>query len=321
MKKYVLGIDTSNYTTSAAITDRSGNIIFDERKLLKVKKGARGLRQQEALFQHVDNLPYIIDTVMNDSTRDHIAAVAVSSRPRSVEGSYMPCFKAGQTIGHAAASILGVPYMEFSHQEGHIAAVDPMVTDDFLCFHLSGGTGELLQVHNKGAGYETTIIGRTLDISPGQLIDRVGVAMGLDFPAGAEMDKMALAAREKPREKNSDSILGKVKIKDLDFNLSGIETKITRIIEEDSDSQLDKECIAADVFDLLADLLVRSSFKAQSQTGLNTIVFTGGVSKSKYLREFLRIKMNTGRINIYFGENSADNATGIAILGGRYIWE
>ena len=310
MKDYVLGIDTSNYTTSVAVTDKDENIVFDERRLLKVKKGNRGLRQQEALFQHVDNLPELMDKVLNDDTRGRIAAVAVSSRPRSIEGSYMPCFKAGVTTGRAVAAAMGVPCVEFSHQEGHIASVDPMVSDDFLCFHLSGGTGELLKVRNNGHGYDTSIIGRTLDISPGQLIDRIGVAMGLSFPAGSEMDRLALeVSRRKPAYKISSE--EKIKLKDLDFNLSGIETKITR------SSITDKETIAVQVFELLSCMLTELSQKARRQTGLETIVFTGGVSKSEYIRRSIIEKLD----NAYFGDNPADNATGTAILGGRYIWQ
>ena len=217
-----LGIDTSNYTTSAAIVTESGKVLADERMLLSVKPGEKGLRQQEALFQHVTRLGDIIENAYKrldekGISRDTVSVVAVSERPRPVEGSYMPCFLAGIEAAQAAASARGIPLYKFSHQEGHIAAIADENLEEFLSYHLSGGTCELLKVAKIGAGYDIEIIGATRDISFGQLLDRIGVRMGYDFPAGGTLDELA-------GKGTSSKLMKPIKLDGLSFNVSGLET-------------------------------------------------------------------------------------------------
>ena len=146
---YILGIDTSNYKTSVAVTDRKGNIVCDYRELLKVKQGEKGLRQSDALFQHIKNLPRLLEETMNIHQHD-FDAVAYSSKPRPMENSYMPVFLAGSGFAKAAAAAMNVPVVGFSHQEGHMEAIraySPFQTEDrFLACHFSGGTCEVLDV-------------------------------------------------------------------------------------------------------------------------------------------------------------------------------
>ena len=234
-EKYILGIDTSNYRTSVAIVDTEGCILTDERMLLKVKKGERGLRQSEALFQHVENLPNLFEKLPTD--KYELSAVAVSTRPRPVEGSYMPCFKAGYGFGKAVAKSMNIPFYEFSHQEGHIEAIRSNTNisqgKPFLAWHLSGGTCELLKVNKISYDFlnpedktDIEIIGGSKDISFGQVIDRVGVLLGMNFPAGEEMDN--IACETDAVVKKYAKTLTKIKTQGLEFNLSGIETQIQK---------------------------------------------------------------------------------------------
>ena len=230
-KDSVLGIDTSNYTTSLAITDINGKIVTDRRKLLTVKQGERGLRQSHALFQHMENLPEMLLSLFGDIDKNCIGAVAASSRPRPVEGSYMPVFKAGVNYGKVMAAGLGVPFFEFSHQEGHLEAVRRHSSlseePEYLAYHLSGGTCELLHVKNGVVG----ILGGSKDLSFGQVIDRVGVAMGLEFPAGKKMDLIAVDFRDKHGSAGktiakTGVLLKKIPIDGFEINLSGIENPV-----------------------------------------------------------------------------------------------
>ena len=310
MSGFVLGIDTSNYTTSAAVVSSDGRVVSDVRMLLDVKKGERGLRQQQALFLHVNRLPGIIENALTaldreGASRSEIKAVAVSERPRPVEGSYMPCFLAGVSVASAAASALGVPLLRFSHQEGHIAAVDPVTDDRFLCYHLSGGTCELLDTKRTKEGYDIRIIGATRDISFGQLLDRTGVAMGYDFPAGGALDRLALKGK-------SQGLMKPLKINGLDFNVSGLETQALRSL-----GSIPEEDIAAELMEKIADLLIRLTKKALKETGAKSVVFCGGVSQSEYIRNRLSDDLDC----ISFGEPSSDNAVGIAKLGAKNIWQ
>ena len=191
-----VGFDTSNYTSSVAWFD--GLSGANASRLLPVKAGELGLRQSEALFSHIKRLPELSDGLFAHLDPAQLAAVGVSTRPRAVEGSYMPCFLAGESQARVLASALHLPLYEFSHQQGHIAAVLwsagrlDLLGSEFLAWHLSGGTTELLLVRSTAAGeIDCEKIGGTTDISAGQLIDRTGQLLGLDFPAGKALDALA----------------------------------------------------------------------------------------------------------------------------------
>ena len=184
----VLGFDTSNYTTSVAIFDGASG--ENQSRLLPVKAGALGLRQADALFAHVKSLPALTGGLFSHVDPGSVAAVGVSTRPRAVEGSYMPCFLAGVCLAQTVAALLKVPLVEVSHQQGHLAAAlwsagrQELFASPFLAWHLSGGTTELLYTQPHGWNLDCSRIGGTTDISAGQLIDRTGQLLELPFPAG-----------------------------------------------------------------------------------------------------------------------------------------
>ena len=226
----VLALDTSNYTTSAAAFDgREGENVG---RLLQVRPGELGLRQSDALFQHVKQLPQLMEQLASQGQLENIQAVGASTRPRAVEGSYMPCFLAGTSQAQCLARTLGVPFFAFSHQQGHLAAAAwsagrlDLLEGPFLAWHLSGGTTELLRAEPEQDGVAMTaeILGGTSDISAGQLIDRTGVLLGLQFPAGKALDGLsAQAEKVKPFP---------VKVENCTFSLSGIENKVKQMSEK-----------------------------------------------------------------------------------------
>jgi len=312
-RRLILGIDTSNYKTSAALCDTEGILVNDIRRLLKVKQGERGLRQSHALFQHVENLPEIISMVFDIEgySPDNLCAVIASSRPRNVEGSYMPCFNAGVSAGKNIAAALKIPFFETSHQEGHIEAIISGLTscpNDFIALHLSGGTCELLKVSRTVSGYDAQIIGGSKDISYGQVLDRIGVAMGMAFPSGEEMDDIATNGSY------SEKLLKPIKTDGAYVNLSGIETQAQRLI-----GSIDNEKLICEVFDKIADSLCKILDSAIKETGLTTAVFAGGVSSSKYISKKLKEYADQKGYNFQFGNQtySSDNAVGVCLIGGR----
>ncbi|MDO5379178.1 MAG: O-sialoglycoprotein endopeptidase, partial [Clostridia bacterium] len=219
----VLGIDTSCYTTSAALVSEDGEILASARQLLAVAEGERGLQQSQGLFQHVKSLPQMIERVMADVPEAGICAVSASVRPRPAERSYMPVFRAGESQARAAAALLRVPFYPVSHQEGHVRAamVDSGIEPEapFLALHLSGGTTEVLLADSG----KLTLLGGSLDLHAGQLIDRTGVRMGLPFPAGPSLERLAMKGEAK-------GLLG-VSIKGIGCNLAGAENKTARWLE------------------------------------------------------------------------------------------
>ncbi|MEG0663435.1 MAG: O-sialoglycoprotein endopeptidase, partial [Anaerovoracaceae bacterium] len=267
--QYILGIDTSNYTTSVALISPEG-VYRDVRRLLSVKEGERGLRQSTALFQHIGALPELMTEIMTDFT-GKLAAVSVSTRPRPVEGSYMPVFKAGQTVAISIAQAMGIPCYEFSHQEGHIEAVRPPKLHRFTALHLSGGTCELLKVN----GTQVQCIGGSKDISFGQVIDRVGVAMGTSFPAGKVLDGIAKNA-------TPSKLLKPIAVKDNWFNLSGIESACQRGLSQGANP----EALVGELFEKLAGVILALTPKQEP------FVLVGGVAGSQTIQGYLQEKKN-----------------------------
>lgn len=336
--KKILGIDTSNYKTSVAVTDLNGKIVADNRRLLSVEQGERGLRQSNALFQHIENLPALIDKALFGVDKNDICAVAVSSRPRPVSGSYMPCFNAGLSLAHSIGSVLDVPVYEFSHQEGHIEAVlhksSLRTEEEFIAYHLSGGTCEMLKVRNlrisalkekrasgnfKANGgaeeapdteYSIEIIGGSKDISYGQVLDRAGVAMGLSFPAGEALDKIASETYEKT------NILKGIPVDGLYINLSGIDSQFRRALERDDIDEIEARLIH-ELFHRISMSLVRMTTNAYNETGTRKFLFVGGVSSSRFVRKFIENTLSGSNIKTVFGDPmlSQDNAVGTALLG------
>ena len=298
-----LGFDTSNYTTSAAWFD--GTQGHNVGKLLEVRPGALGLRQSEALFQHVKTLPEIVARMMDAWAADTPDAIGASTRPRAVEGSYMPCFLAGASQAKTISKLLQVPFYEFSHQQGHLAAVlwsagrMELLDKPMLAWHLSGGTTELLYVE---PGLKARKIGGTTDLSAGQLIDRTGLLLGLTFPAGKALDSLAADVAAKPFP---------VKVRDITFSLSGMENKVRQM----RDSGASDGETAAFALQSVIHAVEAATKQALGQFGDLPVIFTGGVSSNTLLRKEME------PLDGIFGapEYSTDNAMGIAVL--TYIME
>ena len=305
-EKVILAIDTSNYTTSVAIMQLDGTLIANIKKLLTVKQGERGLRQSEALFLHTVNIPELMKLAGEHLKNKKVVAVGVSEKPRNQVGSYMPCFLAGVAAAQSISAALDVPLYRYSHQCGHIMAALyssgklDLCSGEFAAFHVSGGTTELVRVSPDSRGFCTEIALDTADLNAGQLIDRVGVYMGLTFPAGPELEKLALLNDKKIPKK-------KITLKDTKVNLSGLENIATRLYDETGEAPL----VSAFVLDYVGKAICAMCDRYVELYGKTTFVFAGGVMCNSLIK-----KMLVDRYESYFAEPamSADNAVGIAAL-------
>jgi len=301
----VIGIDTSNYTTSIAFFDGIGGENCS--RLLPVKQGELGLRQSDAVFAHIKSLPELSGRLFSHVRKEEITAVGVSTRPRAVEGSYMPCFMVGYSHAKMLSDLLKVPLVEVSHQQGHVAAslwsADALELMDrsHLAWHLSGGTTELLLVEPEGKNVVCTKIGGTTDISAGQLIDRTGQLLQLPFPSGKHLDALSKEAAMKE--------VFKVKCSNMEFSLSGVQNKVQQfhaqhgVPAETAGYAL--RCVAKAVY--LATEQARKVYP-----GL-PVVFSGGVASNSLLREVV------APLKPIFAQPqySTDNAMGVAVLTHR----
>ena len=305
----VIGFDTSNYTTSIAYFDgvQGENVS----QLLPVKEGELGLRQSDAVFHHTKSLPDLSDRLFSRFENRDIRAVGVSTRPRAVEGSYMPCFMVGYSHAKVLSDALGVPLFACSHQQGHVAAAlwsagrMDLMDMPHLAWHLSGGTTELLLVTPNGKNVDCQVIGGTTDISAGQLIDRTGVMLELPFPAGKGLDNLSQNAEK--------SDFFRVKCQDMRFSFSGVQNKVQQYFSvgnEPADT-------AAYALRSVISAVVQVTRQAQKAYPGLPVVFSGGVASNSLLRS------ETADLHPVFAEPrfSTDNAIGVAILTYRHMEE
>lgn len=303
-----LGIDTSNYTTSTAIYNSETQKIIQSKKLLPVKKGELGLRQSDAVFHHTQQLSGLFSKLMEE-VDGKITAVGVSSKPRPVDGSYMPCFSVGVNSASMISSALGVPMYNFSHQEGHISAAlfsakrKDLFEKKFLAFHVSGGTTEALLVRPKTEqGFNISLIGKTLDLNAGQAIDRVGLMLGCCFPCGKELEVLALNCNE--------NIKISPTLKDCDCCLSGLEN----LCENALRNEKSKEFVAKFCLTYIEQTLFQMTNRIFKKYGKMPVVFAGGVMSNSIIRSHFEDSLNGVFAEPEF---SCDNAAGIAYLAYR----
>lgn len=311
MRQIVIGLDTSCYTTSVAAVGLDGQVVASCRKLLPVKMGERGLRQSEAVFIHVRQLPERLEELRSHISGMEIVAVCASRQPRDEDESYMPVFHVGDAQARGLAAMLGVPCFASTHQRGHVAAamVDSGIEPgDLLAVHLSGGTTELLSLR----GEELTLLGGTLDLHAGQFVDRVGVALGLPFPAGPHLEKLAVLGKAEAR------LPANMAGGDLHCHFSGAESQVQRWVKQ---SALPREDMAREVYDLLARTVSRMIVAGAKKTGIRQVLIAGGVASSALFRELVtaRIHKADRALRVCFGrpEYSGDNAVGAALIGAK----
>lgn len=300
----ILGIDTSNYTTSVALYDEKNNHVYSFKKLLPVPDGQRGLRQSDAVFHHTMQIRELLEQIYSVST--DITAVGVSEKPCDTEGSYMPCFMVGQTVAKAISGVLKVPLYCFSHQRGHIAAalysVDrlDLIKTNFIAFHFSGGTSDALLIKpDEQKIISCTLIAQSSDLKAGQAIDRTGVMLSLPFPSGKYIDELA---------RQSDKIFKiNPSFSGLNPSFSGVENKVIKMKNDGADNK----DIAKYAVSYVLAVVDKMAGGILNNYGNMPLVFAGGVMSNSLILEYM-----TEKYNCYFAapEFSSDNAAGAAIL-------
>ena len=305
----ILGIDTSNYTTSLAVMTADGELLANIKRPLTVKAGERGLRQSDAVFAHIKNLPSAFEEAEKYLKNGCVVAIGVSEKPRNVEGSYMPCFLAGVAAAASVSASLHVPTYRFSHQCGHIMAAIyssgnfDLLDEDFVAFHISGGTTEMLKVHPTESAFEAQLIGGTKDLNAGQIIDRIGVKMGFKFPCGPELERCAMDFLGKMPKK-------KISRDGLYVNLSGLENIATKLYADTGSCEL----VSRFTLDYICNAIIEISDEYMRLYGKTHFVYAGGVMSNSIIKKRL-----SERFESSFAEPamSADNAVGIAYLTKR----
>lgn len=303
-----LGVDTSNYTTSAAVYNSDLHKVFQVKRLLPVKERELGLRQSDAVFHHTKQLPELIEKLYADPSLGRPAAVTASARPRNLKGSYMPCFLCGEGFARSLAAAERIPLFTTSHQIGHILAALysagrlELVKERFIAFHVSGGTTDCLLCEPDNENVmNITELGTSLDLKAGQAVDRTGVMLGLRFPCGPELERLAAEADR--------SIKVKPVLKGGNCCLSGVENKCRTMLDSgESRGNIAKYCL-----DFIAETITAMTAHAVSEQGELPLLFAGGVMSDRLIRD--RIVLRFPEAFFAEPEFSCDNAAGTAIYG------
>ena len=306
MSNKFLGIDTSNYTSSCAVYNADDNTMHSLKRLLPVSEGQIGLRQSDAVFHHTKNLPPLLAELCSIHSAD-IRAVSASVSPRDADGSYMPCFAVGEGYGNVLAASYGTPFHRFSHQAGHIAAAlwatgkTDLIEKEFIAFHVSGGTTDVLYVTpDKDKVFSVEMTAASLDLKAGQAVDRAGVMLGLPFPAGPELDKLACQSNRSFRIKPFMS--------DGSCSFSGVENKCRNMADSgEPASDIAKYCI-----DYICEAVRLMTKSAIEKKGNLPLIFAGGVMSNSIINKTLSDEFGAHFAPAKF---SSDNAAGTAYLG------
>ncbi|MDW7728846.1 MAG: O-sialoglycoprotein endopeptidase [Bacillota bacterium] len=313
-KRLYLGVDTSAYTTSLALVDEEEKLVFDGRKVLPVKAGALGLRQSEAVFSHLQNLTVLLEKKELILKKNCLAAVAASARPRPVKGSYMPVFKVSEALGLFLSRTAGLPYVDSSHQEGHLLAglwSAGLPAGRYLAVHVSGGTTELLEFEEISPGrLSISILGGSADLNAGQFIDRLGLLMGLKFPAGQEFEALA-SEFEGPEEAD---ITLPVAVKNSEISFSGPASQAERLLEKGISPAAVARAVEICIADSLICAIINLKFDMKNFNGFLAV---GGVMSNITIRNRLISKLKSWEIDFAEPRYSTDNAVGLAVQARR----
>jgi len=309
-----LGIETSCDETSVAVLRGEHGVLINSvysQVDLHAKYG--GVVPEVASRNHVVKLPYLVQEAMQSlklQLKD-ISLVAATYGPGLVGPLLV-----GLTHGKGLAYGLGVPFIGVNHLEGHVFAhriAQPDVEPPFMALVVSGGHTSLVDVPKYGT-YQ--LVGMTVDDAAGEALDKIGKMMGIGYPAGAEIDRLATFGDPKtvrfPRP-----MIGSP---GFDFSFSGLKTAVVYHLRKNPREQ--KEDIAASVLASVVEILTKKSIEATRRFHRQRLVVTGGVAANSHLRSALTAAGVNRGIEVSFPPQAlcTDNAAMIAAVGAfRYL--
>ena len=263
-----------------------------------------------------------------------LAAIGVSGYPRPLENSYMPAFLAGLSVARSVAAVTGAKLHVLSHQENHLEAglwsAGGPDEDKFLLVHASGGTTDVLLAERQQNGrYRITEVGGSLDLHAGQFVDRIGVALGLQFPTGPALEALAEEALKRVEaaseseasacaaEKAEIMVELPVSVRKLKVSLSGPCTAALRKLEAGAEPA----ALALGVEHALAETFARVLRNGAQEYRVRDVLLVVGVGSNKYIRQHVEKKLAKLRYPVRLwvpeGRYSCDNATGCAAFARR----
>lgn len=313
----ILAIESSCDDTSAAVL-RDGTLLSNVTASQAVHEAYGGVVPELASRAHQQNIVPVVDQALRQAgvSKDELSAVAVTLGP-GLMGSLL----VGVSFAKGLAISLGIPLIEANHLQGHILAHFIRTADDthalppypFLCLLVSGGNSQIVKV---SAYNKIEVLGQTIDDAAGEAMDKCSKVMGLGYPGGPIIDKLA-------RKGNPDAFhFSKPNISGLDYSFSGLKTSFLYFLRDKVAADPDfiennKEDLAASIERTIVEILMKKLDLAVRQTGIKHVALSGGVSANTALREAFRQRAEKSGWDIYIPRFSytTDNAAMIAITG------
>ena len=314
---YILGIESSCDDTSAAVL-RNGVLLSNVTASQDVHREYGGVVPELASRAHQQNIVPVVSAALKRAgiTKEQLTAVAFTRGP-GLMGSLL----VGVSFTKGVARSLGIPMIDVNHLQGHVMAHFIKESDDdksappfpFICLLVSGGNSQIVKVN---AYNDMEVLGQTIDDAAGEAIDKCSKVMGLGYPGGPIIDRLARQGNPKAYTFSEPHIQG------LDYSFSGLKTSflysLRKWVAEDSDFvEHHKNDLAASLEHTIVDILMNKLRKAVKQTGIKHVAVAGGVSANNGLRNAFREHADKYGWTIYIPKFSytTDNAAMIAITG------
>lgn len=311
----ILGIESSCDDTAAALIQNRkilSNVIANQ----KIHQSYGGVVPELASRAHQQNIVPVVNEALKQAgiDRNQLSAIAFTRGP-GLMGSLL----VGSSFAKSLSMALNVPLIEVNHMQGHILA--HFIEDanenspefPFLCLTVSGGHTQIVKVSNY---FEMKVLGETIDDAAGEAFDKAGKILGLDYPAGPIIDKLA-------KEGNSEKFkFSKPKVEELNFSFSGLKTAILYFIQKETQKNPDfiqenLPDLCASIQKTIVDILMEKLSLAVKKTGISQVAIAGGVSANSEIRNRLK-EMETEKnwkVFIPKFEYTTDNAAMIAMAG------
>lgn len=315
--KYILAIESSCDDTSAAVL-RGKVLLSNVTASQKVHEAYGGVVPELASRAHQQNVVPVVDQALKQAgiTKEQLSAVAFTRGP-GLMGSLL----VGVSFAKGFARSLGIPMIDVNHLQGHVMAHFIKESDDdntappfpFICLLVSGGNSQIVKVN---AYNDMEVLGQTIDDAAGEAIDKCSKVMGLGYPGGPIIDRLARQGNPKAYQFAKPNIPG------LDYSFSGLKTSflysLQKWVKDDPDFvEYHKEDIAASLEHTIVDILMKKLRLAVKQTGIKHVAVAGGVSANNGLRNAFYDHAKRFGWNIYIPKFSytTDNAAMIGVVG------
>lgn len=302
---YTIGIESSCDETAVAIVKNGRQVLSNViNTQIEIHTLYGGVVPEIASRNHVENISQVANEAIRQANLsfNDIDVVSVTYGPGLVGALLV-----GLSYGKALSFALNKPLVGVNHIEGHIAAnyiTHPDLKPPFICVMMSGGNTQIVAVKNYT---EFEVLGKTRDDAIGEAFDKIARVIGLGYPGGPKVDKLA-------QEGNANIELPKTHFENMDFSFSGIKTAIINLHHKDPD--INKADLCKSFEKTVTEILMENTIKAMKQTGIKEVVLAGGVSANSYIRQkFLELEKEGAKIYFPDIKLCTDNAAMIASAG------